>query len=266
MTSRGPKATIIALVVVGLLIGSAGIVWLSWPQRAEEEAVTVASNMPLPIVSIRHDGELHHGRQESFCWQWVPKLVCQDVHGWEGFRHAPAIRVIQGDLLTLVVDQDEGRLGATIFAVQDTSGLIIARDLGSFPDRFVVDLQPDVYYLTAFYQAEPGDVSYGFKLDVQPAWNPLADTSWHLEPGSSDVTISFAAVKIKGWTGCNTIEGEYRVEDDGLSFIDLGWTEKGCPTQEAFQQEQAFQDALVEVKRWKISGASFSWVRMGTCC
>ena len=167
--SMSPRTFALVSVVAFLGLVALGFFLFLLPAdfEVEEKVVQTATRTELPIVSIRHNGELHHGRQESFCWHWVPKLVCQDVDTWEGFSHAPAIRVMQGDFLALVVDQDEGRLSATIFTVQDTSELNIDQEVGAFPDSFFVDLPPDVYYLTAFYRAEPGDVSYGFKLDVR---------------------------------------------------------------------------------------------------
>lgn len=91
----------------------------------------------------------------------------------------------------------------------------------------------------------------------------LAGTSWHLHPGpeSTEITLDFSSVddQVKGWTGCNIFKGRYETHSArGFAFIDLGWTEAGCPSADKFAQETAFLDALVHTHMWSASGFSLT--------
>ena len=94
--------------------------------------------------------------------------------------------------------------------------------------------------------------------------NPLAGTEWRLvelgKAGSpaavmgSNPTAEFSAKAMTGWTGCNSYEGRYSVRQSKLRLDDLTWTEKGCPSQGLFRQEQRMQDSLATVERFEVSG------------
>ena len=70
-----------------------------------------------------------------------------------------------------------------------------------------------------------------------------------------DATAEFATdAELTGWTGCNSYSARYRVRDSELRLDDLTWTERGCPSNALFRQEQRMQDALAAVERFELSG------------
>ena len=62
------------------------------------------------------------------------------------------------------------------------------------------------------------------------------------------------ATDVTGWTGCNSYEARYSVRGSELRLDDLRWTERGCPSQELFRQEQRMQDSLATAERFEVSG------------
>lgn len=56
----------------------------------------------------------------------------------------------------------------------------------------------------------------------------------------------------------NRIRGEYSAGETELRLTDLSWTESGCPSPDLFQQEQRFQNLMMEVGRFTVSGARFT--------
>ena len=108
------------------------------------------------------------------------------------------------------------------------------------------------------------DTEFGFAGEVGRG-NPLAYTGWRLvalgdadAPAAvvgGDATAEFTTeTDMTGWTGCNSYGATYSVREPELRLDDLTWTEKGCPSQELFQQEQRMQDLLATVERFEISG------------
>ena len=95
--------------------------------------------------------------------------------------------------------------------------------------------------------------------------NPLADTEWRLvalgnadapaEVVGGDPTAEFTtATDMTGWTGCNSYGARYSARESKLRLDDLTWTERGCPSQALFRQEQRMQDSLATVERFEVSG------------
>ena len=95
--------------------------------------------------------------------------------------------------------------------------------------------------------------------------NPLAGTAWRLvalgdagapaEVAGGDATARFTtATEMTGWTGCNSYGARYSVRGSELRLDDLTWTERGCPSQALFRQEQRMQDSLATVERFELSG------------
>ena len=127
---------------------------------------------PLPLVSIEHGGSVHYGRQGSNCWPVsANSIICGDVV-WEDFDSAPTVSVKRGDELSVVVSTDEsspGEVQVQVFTVKSTEPFLRPGDeVYSSPagDGTTLDLEPGVYFLSAFYKSGLGDVSYGFRLEM----------------------------------------------------------------------------------------------------
>ena len=94
--------------------------------------------------------------------------------------------------------------------------------------------------------------------------NPLANTEWRLvalgnahapTEAVGDATAKFTtATDMTGSTGCNSYGARYSVRESELRLDDLQWTERGCPSQALFRQEQRVQDLLATVERFEVSG------------
>jgi heat shock protein HslJ len=67
----------------------------------------------------------------------------------------------------------------------------------------------------------------------------------HLVLGSQDRRVS-------GSSGCNRLMGGYALEGEKLAFSQLAGTRMACP--DGMETEQAFLEALAQVKTWKIVG------------
>lgn len=94
--------------------------------------------------------------------------------------------------------------------------------------------------------------------------NPLAGTTWQLaalgdvqRPAAvvGEATARFTtAADLTGWTGCNAYGANYRVRGTELHLDELKWTERGCPSDALFRQEQRMQAALATVTRFELDG------------
>jgi heat shock protein HslJ len=94
----------------------------------------------------------------------------------------------------------------------------------------------------------------------------LAHTEWRLiEVGGASALGNATAEFVNdsdltGNTGCNIFSAQYSVQGSELrlELEGLIWTERGCPSQELFHQERQFQDSLVAVGWYEISGEYLS--------
>ena len=127
----------------------------------------------LPSVAIEYGGSTHYGRQGSYCWPVTANsTACVDKVGWEGFDTAPAVSVKRGDGLSVVVTTDEsspGEVQVQVYTVEETEPFLVPGDeIYSSPagQDATLDLEPGVYFLSAFYKSGLGDVSYGFRLEM----------------------------------------------------------------------------------------------------
>ena len=127
----------------------------------------------LPSVAIEYGGSTHYGRQGSYCWPVTANsTACVDKIGWEDFDTAPAVSVKRGDELSVVVTTDEsnpGEVQVQVYTVEETEPFLAPGDeVYSSPagEGTTLDLEPGVYFLSAFYKSGLGDVSYGFKLEM----------------------------------------------------------------------------------------------------
>ncbi len=127
----------------------------------------------VPVVSIEYGGSVHHGRQGSYCWPVTANsTVCVDKIGWEDFESAPALPVKRGDALSVVVTTGEsspGDVHVQVFTVDSTEPFLAPGDevySAAAGEGTTLDLEPGVYFLSAFYKSPLGDASYGFKLEM----------------------------------------------------------------------------------------------------
>jgi putative lipoprotein len=62
--------------------------------------------------------------------------------------------------------------------------------------------------------------------------------------------------RVRGFSGCNTFTGTYKVEEDHCQFSQMASTGRACL--DGMEQEQHFLSALKDTRRFKISGNSLS--------
>ncbi len=92
----------------------------------------------------------------------------------------------------------------------------------------------------------------------------VTGTSWTLTSiaGSQaigDVEVEFSDEwGISGWTGCNSYRGRYSVSGTSFTIEELEWTERGCPSQDLFAQEQMYLDLLVHAKGFDIDDSELT--------
>ena len=116
---------------------------------------------------------MHPGRQGSYCWPVsANSSICVDKIGWEGFDRAPALSVKRGDELSVVVTSDEsspGEVQVQVYTVQSTEPFLRPGEEvygAAAGEGITLDMEPGVYFLSAFYKSNLGDVSYAFKLEM----------------------------------------------------------------------------------------------------
>lgn len=95
---------------------------------------------------------------------------------------------------------------------------------------------------------------------------PLINTYWKLVTldGAPVVThenfreahlvLHQEASRLAGATGCNTLMGSYRVENERIAFGQIASTKIACPTPQ-MKTEQDFLAALKQVTAWSVDGA-----------
>ncbi|MDN6323456.1 MAG: META domain-containing protein [Halomonas sp.] len=63
------------------------------------------------------------------------------------------------------------------------------------------------------------------------------------------------ASRLAGTTGCNTLMGSYRVENERIAFVPIASTKMACPTAQ-MKTERDFLAALKQVTAWNVDGAT----------
>ena len=123
-----------------------------------------------------------------------------------------------------------------------------AAERGGDQERLVVE---------RFLHASPGEICL-----EQPARTDLVQAHWELvRVGSQTVTASAShrepwivldpdGQSLHGWSGCNHVQGDYRVASDGrLRFSRVTLTRMACPRS---ADERAFVRALERTLRYRI--------------
>ena len=91
--------------------------------------------------------------------------------------------------------------------------------------------------------------------------DPLAGTSWQLLfyrktpvlEGTS-ITANFENGEINGSAGCNSYFGTYQVEEENLSFGQIGMTEMFCMEPEGVMEQEIFYlGALADAQHYEIT-------------
>lgn len=95
---------------------------------------------------------------------------------------------------------------------------------------------------------------------------PLINTYWKLVTldGAPVVThenyreahlvLHHEASRLAGATGCNTLMGSYRVENERIAFGQIASTKMACPALQ-MEIERDFLAALKQVTTWSVDGA-----------
>ena len=107
----------------------------------------------------------------------------------------------------------------------------------------------------------------GAATAIAPDRSPLADTSWKLEAfgdaagprpvlANSTITLAFSAEQrtASGRSGCNSYGGRYAVAGDRVSFDEIASTAMACADGSVMDQEQRFQQALLETSTYRVAG------------
>lgn len=63
------------------------------------------------------------------------------------------------------------------------------------------------------------------------------------------------AFRLAGATGCNTLMGSFRVENERIAFDQIASTKMACPTAQ-MKTERDFLTALKQVTAWSVDGAT----------
>ena len=104
---------------------------------------------------------------------------------------------------------------------------------------------------------------YGFLLGAcafVQVLDVLENTSWELvafqdkQPISGKrITLIFDNGQVNGTAGCNSYQGEYRVQGDKIVFESIFSTMMACPEPEGVMaREQSFLENLMEVKSFRV--------------
>ncbi len=79
-----------------------------------------------------------------------------------------------------------------------------------------------------------------------------------LVPNQAPPTLTFDSAngRVTGSTGCNSLSGTYRVQDDMITIERVATTRRACMN--GMETEQPFLAALNQARRWKIAGGELS--------
>ncbi|MDQ3101729.1 MAG: META domain-containing protein [Bacteroidota bacterium] len=89
-----------------------------------------------------------------------------------------------------------------------------------------------------------------------PRWYVLTlnEAELGLPEGAERPWIELQADQLQGFGGCNNLMGSYLLENDRLSFTEVGSTKKYCPELQA--TERSILDMLAEVNTYRITNDS----------
>jgi len=69
------------------------------------------------------------------------------------------------------------------------------------------------------------------------------------------MVLHLDSLRLAGSTGCNTLNGSYRLESERIEFAQLATTKMACPPLQ-MEIEQAFLMTLRQVTAWSVDGAT----------
>lgn len=76
----------------------------------------------------------------------------------------------------------------------------------------------------------------------------------HKDFREAHLVLQQQASRLAGATGCNTLMGSYRVENERIVFGQIASTKMACPTAQ-MKTERDFLAALKEVTAWSVDGS-----------
>ena len=104
----------------------------------------------------------------------------------------------------------------------------------------------------------------------------FTNTSWQLESlgdagnpqpvlAGSEVTMTFSALeRVGGRSGCNSYRGKYTTDGARITFSGIASTKMACEPQQLMEQETQFQQALLAVERYELTGDHLELTYGGT--
>ena len=127
-----------------------------------------------PQVSLEHGGRSYQGRRGSYCWPVsAASRVCAHRTQWRRFDEVPPVLMKRGDEFSVVVTSDDSsprEVKTSVFTVLETEPVLkMGEEVYSSDalDRITLDIPPGFYVLSTSYKSQLGDVSYGFKLEIE---------------------------------------------------------------------------------------------------
>ena len=128
----------------------------------------------LPVMRLRHAGQVYDGVQGSYCWpvgrteEGQVEEVCADKVSWETL--GAAIPVDARDSVTIEIEAEDSPQGlfASFFEVDSDSGVRFTPLGSGLKVPLAVDLDSGVYNVSVFGQWAAGQMLYEFRIEVRP--------------------------------------------------------------------------------------------------
>jgi hypothetical protein len=128
----------------------------------------------LPVMRLRHAGQVYDGVQGSYCWptgrteEGAVEEVCADKVSWEAL--GSAIPVDARDRVTIEIEADQPPQGllASFFEIDSDTGVLFTPLGPGLKAPLTVDLPSGVYNISVFGQWAAGQMLYEFRIEVRP--------------------------------------------------------------------------------------------------
>ena len=155
-------------------VGSGDTVTLSFSVPARGSAGKQGALPPLPVMRLRHAGQVYDGAEGSYCWPHSRTDdgsvvgLCADKIRWDGL--STAIPVEEGSSVTLEVEAEEQAQALSAgFYELDSGSMVRFVELGPGSKAALpVDLPEGLYNVAVFGHWPDGDLTHWFRIEVRP--------------------------------------------------------------------------------------------------
>ncbi len=128
---------------------------------------------PLPVMRLRHAGQVYDGVEGSYCWpgsltdDGSVVGICADKILWDGLSSAVPVEVGATVIFEIEAADQAQALSAGVYEL-DSDTQVRFLDLGTGSAvELVVDLPEGVYNVAVFGRWPDGDLSYEFRIEVR---------------------------------------------------------------------------------------------------